>query len=174
MTRALAFSADERDGGRSGITHEQQSQAAASKGKQLAPPAHKHNLTPPLPPLQSTHGGRVKETEGGVGAENMFEVHPVAGEEQKMGGGGAAPAARGGESPKGKRGGWLSQSVDLSSMSRCPLSRLLHLPRVVIVCDAWFLKAFSIAWSGWSSSSFASATTVCCSRCVPCVALRLR
>jgi hypothetical protein len=57
----------------------------------------------------------VKDSEGGSGCENenVFDAQPVAAEEQKSGGGGLAA-----ESAKGKRGGWLSQSVDLSNMSR--------------------------------------------------------
>lgn len=63
------------------------------------------------------HSARGKEADAGVGAENEFEEQCAAVEEQKSRGAPAA-AARGGESPKGKRGGWLSQSVDLSNMSR--------------------------------------------------------
>ncbi len=57
----------------------------------------------------------MKDSEGGSGCENenVFDAQPVAAEEQKSGGGGLAA-----ESAKGKRGGWLSQSVDLSNMSR--------------------------------------------------------
>jgi hypothetical protein len=78
-----------------------------------------------LPIPQSAHGGRSKDISVVSGRENVLEGRPSAAEGQD-GGGELAPPATAGQSPKAKRGAWLSQSVDLSNMSRW---------RKCIVCD---------------------------------------
>jgi hypothetical protein len=53
-----------------------------------------------------------------ISGENVDAVRPSASEAQDGAGCELASAATAGQSPKVKRGAWLSQSADLSNMSR--------------------------------------------------------
>jgi hypothetical protein len=88
----------------------------------------------------------------------VIEVQPVV-----EGGKDVAIAARKGESPKTKRGGWLAQSVDLSDMSRCVHS--LAWICDLLFCDAQLPAAFSSVWSVSSNNSCALAMMASCSKC---------